>query len=72
MASEWEKENKKLQEQIKQVQDQIARQRELIRTQVSDNAAKGEELGKLYIKRNEIKKNANAGGGLQKTVNQEE
>jgi hypothetical protein len=32
MASEWEKENKKLQDQIKQVQDQIAKKRELIRT----------------------------------------
>ena len=69
MASEWEKENKKLQDQIKQVQDQIAKKRELIRTQVSDNAAKGEELGKLYIKRNEIKKSV---GGIQKTVYQDE
>ena len=54
-----------------QMQDQITRQREQIRTQVSDNAAKGEELGKLYFKRNEMKKNISGGGaaaGLQKTA----
>lgn len=61
MASEWEKENKKLQDQIKQIQEQIARQREQIRTQVSENAAKGEELGKLYVKKNEMRKTV--GGG---------
>ena len=59
MAAEWEKENRKLQDEIAQIQDYIAKSRDKIRSLVSENAVKGEELGKLYVKRYEMKKNSN-------------
>jgi len=45
-----------LQEEINKIVDEIARQREEVKRLINDNAAKGEELNKIYVKRGEIEK----------------
>jgi len=45
-----------LQEEINKIVDEIARQREEVKRLINDNAAKGEELNKIYVKRGEMEK----------------